>query len=102
MSLVVLSISTRPGHLKTLFAAPGDNKLVHEGAVIVEVYTQQGEGKTRARFLDRHDHVTAVPRSNWNAFGPARGNVGQHHRLHKASRRRGTRMRHKIDLDIAG
>lgn len=58
--------------------------------------------KPRAGLLDRHDHIAAVARADRNAFGPAGGNVGQHHRLHEAPRRRRARMRHKIELNKAG
>ncbi|MDF3214755.1 MULTISPECIES: hypothetical protein [Mesorhizobium] len=43
-----------------------------------------GSAKPGAGLLDRHDHIAAVARAERNAFGPAGGNPGQHHRLHEA------------------
>lgn len=101
MRLIVLSISARARHFQTLAAAPGDDKCVHERTVVVEVDAQQRKGKPRAGLFHRHDHITAVTCADRDALGPACGNIGQHHRLQEASRRRraGTRGSRAIGGD---
>ncbi|TIU45888.1 MAG: hypothetical protein E5W19_28605 [Mesorhizobium sp.] len=56
MRLIILSIGARARHFQFLAGAPGDDELVHEGAVVVEIYAEQGEGKERAGLLDRERH----------------------------------------------
>ncbi len=72
------------------------------GAVIVEVDAKQRKWKLRAGLLDGSDHEAAFARPHRHALGPARSDIGQHHRLREAAGRRRTRMGHEIDLDITG
>jgi hypothetical protein len=43
--LVVLSVGTRARHLELLLAAPWDDHIVHERAIIVEVHADQQPGE---------------------------------------------------------
>ena len=60
--LVILSVRARSGHLKTLAAAPLHDRLVHESAVVVEIYSAQGKGKQRDGFAIAS--ITSVPSRN--------------------------------------
>src|SRR5262252_1026420 len=51
--LVVLLIGTRARHLEFLFAAPRDDHVIHEGAVVVEVHAAQKPGEQALNVLHR-------------------------------------------------
>ncbi|WP_244427922.1 hypothetical protein [Sinorhizobium fredii] len=87
-SLIVLSIRSRTGHLQSLTSAPADHTFVHEGAIVVEVHALQREWKQRAGLIEGSDNETAFARADWHALGPARSDIGQHHRLNETTGRR--------------
>ena len=65
--------------------------LVHEHAVVVRVEPEQGEGQQLAHFAQHLGQQPLLAHQQRRALGPARGDVGQHQRLHEAALRRPAR-----------
>ena len=64
--LVILLVGTRSRHLKLLPAAPGNDDLVHERTVVVEIDTAQRPREQALGALDRLDDKAAVGTENLN------------------------------------
>ena len=57
--LIILPVSSCPGHLQAVHPAPLNDVLVHENTVVVEVHTTQGKGKQIPRPPKRLNHQPA-------------------------------------------
>ncbi len=99
--LVVLPIGTRTRHLEALRPAPGDHRVIHEGADVVEINASERERKQLLRGSQRFQHERTCPHHHRHALGPARGDIGQHQRLDEGPGRADAGMRHEVDLDEA-
>jgi hypothetical protein len=60
--LVVLLVGTRACHLELLFAAPWNDDVVHERAIVVEVHAAQKPGEQAPCVFHRFDDERAVAR----------------------------------------
>src|SRR6201993_1795617 len=69
--LVILLVGTRARHLKLLPATPGNDDLVHERTVIVEVDAAQQPREQALGALDRLDDKAAVAMDQRQALGPS-------------------------------
>src|SRR5215216_515825 len=100
--LVVLLVGTRSRHLELLPATPGNDHLVHERTVVVEVDTAQQPREQALGALDRLDDEVAVTIDQRQALGPSGGNVHHRQSLDERARHRRAAMRHHVDLAEAG
>src|SRR5271168_1241740 len=79
--LIVLLIGTRAGHLEFLLAAPWYDDIVHERAIVVEIYAAQKPGKQALRAFHRLDNQRTIARHQWQTFCPARSYIDHRQRL---------------------
>src|SRR5260370_613803 len=96
--LVILLVGTRARHLELLFATPWDNDVVHERAVVVEVHAAQKPGKQALYVFHRLDNERAIARHQWQALGPAGGDIDHRQRLDERTRNRRAATCDHVDL----
>src|SRR5260370_6755688 len=96
--LVVLLVGTRARHLELLFAAPRNDDIVHERAIVVEVHATQEPGEQILRAVDRLDDERAIARHQWQTLGPARSDIHHSQRLDERARHRRAAVCDHVDL----
>src|ERR1700704_417460 len=99
--LVVFLVGTRARHFELLSAAPWDDGVVHERAIVVEVDAAQKPGEQALHVFHRLDNKRAIARYQRQAFGPARGDIDHRQRLNEQARHRRAAMCDHVDLAVA-
>ena len=97
--LIVLLVGARPRHFDLLRAAPGDDDVVHERAVVVEVSAENDPGEQALRSFNRLDDKAALARHQGQALRPARRHI--HHRQSLNERPRDARATVSDHVDLA-
>src|SRR3979411_948252 len=99
--LVVFLVGTRARHFELLSAAPWDDGVVHERAIVVEVDAATKPGEQARHEFHRLDNKRAIARYQRQAFGPARGDIDHRQRLNEQARHRRAAMCDHVDLAVA-
>ena len=97
-SLIVLLVGPRPRDFDLLCSAPGDDDIVHERAVVVEVRAHNEPGEQALRPSHGLDHEPAFARHQWQTFGPARRHIHHRQRLDERSSHGCSPVRHHVDF----
>ena len=58
-------------------------RLIHEGAIVIGVDTSHWKGYVGGHFGKALDDERLIAHGQRHAFGPTRGNVGEHQAVHK-------------------
>src|ERR1019366_6991989 len=80
----------------------GNDHIIHERAVVVEIGTQHKPGEQALCTFHRLDDKAALARYQWHALGPACRNVDHSQGLDEGPGHRRAAVRHHVDLAEPG
>src|SRR5260370_397725 len=81
-----------------LFATAWDNDVVHERGVVVAAHAAQKPGKQALYVFHGVDNERAIARHQWQALGPAGGDIDHRQRLDERARHRRAAMCDHVDF----